>query len=131
MDLSCYTDRLQNTSALRFVLSTAHLEVDMRRPHPVGSSRIGCRFNCLESILAFRVRGQDGGALKIRVEWGRIGIAGMRVAPVSLGLPPFDLCVATGLARKVQHPADDVEHLPFRTTGPTGYSRQIGGLRQL
>ena len=36
-----------------FVLSTAHLEVEMCRPHPVGSSRIGCRFNCLESIPAF------------------------------------------------------------------------------
>src|SRR6266478_3610399 len=111
MDLSCYTDRLQNTSAYDFVLSTAHLEVDVCRPHPVGSSRIGCRFNCLESIPAFRVRGQDGGALKVRVEWRRIGIAGMRVPPVSIGLPHFDLCVANGLSRKVEHPAHDVEHL--------------------
>ena len=48
-----------------FVLSAAHLEVAVCRPHPVGSSRISCRFNCLESIPALRVRGQDGGALKI------------------------------------------------------------------
>src|SRR5580692_688267 len=128
MDLSCLWIVFKIHLRYDFVLSTAHLEVDMCRPHPVGSSRIGCR-NCLESILAFRVRGQDGRALKIRVEWGRIGIAGMRVAPVSIGLPHFDLCGANGLARKVQHPADDVEHLPFRTTGSTGYSRQIGGLR--
>src|SRR6266478_9519046 len=82
-----------------FVLSTAHLEVDVCRPHPVGSSRIGCRFNCLEAISAFRVRGQDGGTLKVGVEWCRVRIAGMCVAPVSIGLPHFDLRVANGLSR--------------------------------
>jgi hypothetical protein len=55
----------------------------------------------------------------------------MRVAPVSIGLPNFDLCVVNRLSRNVQHAAQDVEHLPFRTTRPTGYSRQIGGSRQL
>ena len=54
-----------------FVLPTGgYLEVNVGRPHPVGSGWIGRRLDCLEVVPAFG--GQDGGAVKIRIKRRRI-----------------------------------------------------------
>src|SRR5262249_18318899 len=112
------------------VLSTSHLEVDVCRSHHIGSSGIGCWYNCLEPIPTFGVGGQDGGSLKVRVEWCRIWVAGMRVTPMSIGLPDFDFCGANRLSREVQHSPHDVEYLAVCSARPTRHSRQIGVLTQ-
>src|ERR1700747_2245132 len=87
--------------------TTGHLEVDVCGSDQIGSSGIGCWFNRPEPIPAFRVGGQDGGSLKVGSEWCRIGVAGVRVTPVSIGLPDFDFCGANGLSREVQHSPHD------------------------
>jgi hypothetical protein len=78
----------------------------------------------------FRVGGQDGCSLKVRIEWCRIGVAGMRITPVSIGLPDFDPCGANRLSRKVQHPPHHIEYLALCSTRPSGKSRQIRVLTQ-
>src|ERR1700730_15117563 len=64
------------------VFSAAHLEVDVGRPEPVGSGRIGCWLDCLEAIPAFQVGRQRGRRLqssgRAAPDWSRWGASSVR-----------------------------------------------------
>src|SRR5207237_117364 len=84
----------------------------VRWPDCIGTDWIGGRFNSLEPISTFRVRGQNGRSFKVGVERRGVSIARMRVTPMSVGLPNLDLCVANGLTLQIEHAPHEVPDFP-------------------
>src|SRR6266581_3101458 len=98
----------------------------MRRSHPVGPRGISSRLDRLEPVATLLVCSQNNGPFKVRIERCGIGIAWMRVAPVGVGLPDFNLRVANRLTFEIEHPPHDIEDLTFGPPRPPRHPGQIG-----
>src|SRR5262245_16802934 len=107
------------------ILPTGDLEMDVRRPHHVGSGRVSDRLDRLEPIAALRVGLQGRSPVEVRIQRRRVGVAWMRVPSVRVGLPDLDSRIADRLARKIQHSPHDVEDLTLGTPGAAGEAREI------
>src|SRR5882724_4670024 len=105
------------------VLLAGNLEMDVCRSDHAGAHGICRGLDRLEPILTVVVGGQNGCPLKVWIERRGIRIAWMRVAPMSVRLPYFNLRVANRFSLQIEHTSHNGEDLTFSASWPTRYPR--------
>src|SRR6266852_1895862 len=100
----------------------------MRRPHPVGSSRIGSWLDRLEPIPALGIGVLNGEALEVGIERRWVRVTRMGVAPVGVGLPKLNSRPFQWLPLDVHDTPHDIDHLARGASCLTRQGSQIGGL---
>src|SRR5882724_8680044 len=88
-----------------------HLEVEMGRSHPVGSSRIRPGLDRLKPITALGIGVLNGEALEVGIKGCRIRVTRVSVAPVRIGLPQLNPRRFDWLPLHVHDPPHGIDHL--------------------
>jgi hypothetical protein len=91
-----------------------NLEVNVRRPHPVGTRGIGTGLDGLDRIDAVIVGSNANATDEVRVEWRGVGVIDVNVAAEGVGLPDRDGYAADRGAREIEYSPRHFDDLSLR-----------------